>query len=317
MPKISVIVPVYNAEQYLHKCLDSILRQTFGDIEVLLINDGSTDNSARICDFYAARDSRVRVFHKLNGGVSSARNLGLEKAVGEWIAYVDSDDWIAPNMYEELYNNALEQGSDIVYSDFMMNYGSKVQYYASATYSSDKSEFMKNYISSVWTCLVIMLVKREVYERNNLRSPIHLSYCEDFWLSVRLLHYAQKISYVNRAYYNYNRINEASRVNNLDERTEHDEIVAYQETIEFFEKEGQLDDYEQVLSWRILKSKQEFVLDESRHDEFREIYPVSHKYIWRCPYLNKKIKIMMLLLTYGMRNSLNLIIWTRKLLKRK
>ena len=100
MPKISVIVPVYNVEKYLHRCIDSILAQTFTDFELLLIDDGSKDNSGAICDEYAARDSRVQVFHKENGGVSSARNLGLDNAQGEWITFVDSDDWIEPILIE-------------------------------------------------------------------------------------------------------------------------------------------------------------------------------------------------------------------------
>ena len=93
-PKITVIVPVYNTEKYLRRCVDSILAQTFTDFELLLIDDGSTDGSGAICDEYAKKDSRVRVFHKEIGGVSSARNLGLDKAYGEWISFVDSDDWI-------------------------------------------------------------------------------------------------------------------------------------------------------------------------------------------------------------------------------
>ena len=94
IPMVSVIVPVYNSSQYLHRCIDSILYQSFNDFEVLLIDDGSIDNSGEICDEYAVKDSRVRVFHKENGGVSSARNVGLGNAVGEWVTFVDSDDWI-------------------------------------------------------------------------------------------------------------------------------------------------------------------------------------------------------------------------------
>ncbi|MGN0202626.1 MAG: glycosyltransferase family 2 protein, partial [Candidatus Cryptobacteroides sp.] len=93
-PKISVIVPVYNAESTIRRCVDSILAQTFTDFECLLIDDGSKDRSGEICDEYAAKDSRVRVFHKENGGVSSARNVGLDNAKGEWVTFVDSDDWI-------------------------------------------------------------------------------------------------------------------------------------------------------------------------------------------------------------------------------
>lgn len=104
MPKISVIVPVYNTEQYLPRCIDSILSQTFTDFELLLIDDGSKDSSGKICDEYAAKDSRIRVFHKENGGVSSARNLGLDNSQGEWIIFVDSDDWIESLLIDSCIN---------------------------------------------------------------------------------------------------------------------------------------------------------------------------------------------------------------------
>lgn len=116
-PKISVIVPVYNAEKYLHRCIDSILSQTFTDFELLLIDDGSKDKSGAICDEYAAKDSRVRVFHKENGGVSSARNLGLDYANSEWIAFVDADDSVLPNWLSIFIDNCTE--SDLVVQGFM------------------------------------------------------------------------------------------------------------------------------------------------------------------------------------------------------
>lgn len=116
-PKISVIVPVYNAEQYLHRCIDSILAQTFTDFELLLIDDGSKDNSGDICDGYAMKDERVRVFHKKKGGVSSARNLGLDNAKGEWVSFVDADDYL-DNCY---YSNFLSfhDISGIVFTGFI------------------------------------------------------------------------------------------------------------------------------------------------------------------------------------------------------
>lgn len=94
MPKVSVIVPVYNVEKYIHRCIDSILSQTFTDWELILVDDGSPDSSGAICDEYAARDARIRVIHKENGGVSSARNVGIKQAAGEWITFVDSDDYL-------------------------------------------------------------------------------------------------------------------------------------------------------------------------------------------------------------------------------
>ena len=109
MPLVSIIVPVYKAEQWLHRCVDSILAQTMTDFELLLIDDGSPDKSGEICDEYAAKDNRVRVFHKENGGVSSARNLGLDNAVGDFVMFVDSDDWIVSDCLElcikEIFEN--------------------------------------------------------------------------------------------------------------------------------------------------------------------------------------------------------------------
>jgi glycosyltransferase involved in cell wall biosynthesis len=112
-PEISVIVPVYNVEKYLNKCVDSILRQTFRNIEIILVDDGSTDNSGRLCDEYLKIDERIRVFHKKNGGVSSARNYGLERATAPYFGFVDSDDYIAEDMYEVLYNNLKRENADM------------------------------------------------------------------------------------------------------------------------------------------------------------------------------------------------------------
>lgn len=121
-PTISVIIPVYNAEKYLRRCIDSVLSQTFTDFELLLIDDGSKDKSGAICDEYAAKDSRVRVFHKENGGVSSARNMGLDNACGNYIAFVDADDWIDGNMYYEMFAAINESKSDIVCCDYLYEY---------------------------------------------------------------------------------------------------------------------------------------------------------------------------------------------------
>ena len=111
-PKISIIVPVYKVEQYLPKCIDSILSQTYQNWELLLIDDGSPDNSGNICDEYAQKDSRIRVYHKENGGVSSARNLGIDNAGGEWITFIDSDDYIQSGFLEGLYA-PIAQGEDV------------------------------------------------------------------------------------------------------------------------------------------------------------------------------------------------------------
>lgn len=112
-PKITVIVPVYRVEPYLQKCLDSVVGQTYRNLEIILVDDGSPDQCPAICDGYAAQDNRIKVIHKENGGVSSARNAGLAAATGDWIGWVDSDDWIEPDMYSYMLEKARTYGADI------------------------------------------------------------------------------------------------------------------------------------------------------------------------------------------------------------
>ena len=118
-PLLSIIVPVYDVERYLQKCIDSILAQTFTDFELILVDDGSPDNCPALCDAAAAKDARIRVIHQKNGGLSAARNAGLDVARGEWIGFVDSDDYIAPEMYETLYKAVQSTGADLALCDYV------------------------------------------------------------------------------------------------------------------------------------------------------------------------------------------------------
>ncbi len=117
-PLLSIIVPVYKVENYLQKCIDSILAQTFTDFELILVEDGSPDGCPALCDAAAAKDARIRVLHQKNGGLSAARNAGLDVARGEWIGFVDSDDYIAPEMYETLYKAVQSTGADLALCDY-------------------------------------------------------------------------------------------------------------------------------------------------------------------------------------------------------
>lgn len=178
MPKISVIVPVYNTEQYLHRCIDSILAQTFTDFELLLIDDGSKDSSGKICDEYAAKDSRVRVFHKENGGVSSARNLGLDNAQGDWISFVDSDDWIKPNYLECMITLS---DADLVISSFEIidNIEKWDNHIENRTYhKKELKEFVSQYIYTATLCSPwCKLFKKKLV--NTLRFNHCISFAED------------------------------------------------------------------------------------------------------------------------------------------
>ena len=124
---ISVIIPVYNAEKFLNKCLDSVIGQTYKNLEIILVDDGSQDDSGKICDEYAQKDNRIKVIHKENGGDSSARNTGLKMATGKYITTIDSDDWIELNAYEDMLKVLLEKNVDIVRCGFYKNYGEKCE----------------------------------------------------------------------------------------------------------------------------------------------------------------------------------------------
>ena len=119
---ISVIVPIYKVEQYLPKCIESIINQTYRELEIILVDDGSPDNCGRICEGYAVKDKRIKVFHKENGGLSDARNFGISRANGEYISFVDSDDWINLDMYEVLVNLAVDSKADIVSGGVYLEY---------------------------------------------------------------------------------------------------------------------------------------------------------------------------------------------------
>ena len=138
---ISIIVPIYKAEQYIHRCVDSILAQNYTDFELLLIDDGSPDRCGAICDEYAAKDSRVRVFHKENGGVSSARNLGLDNAQGEWITFIDADDYVHPNFLSSLYS---QHDADLIVGSFQIVGSDEVWDVLLKDYLYDKSSLKEN-----------------------------------------------------------------------------------------------------------------------------------------------------------------------------
>ena len=120
MVKVSIIVPVYNSEKYLKKCIESIQKQTLKDMQIILINDGSTDNSLSICKEYQKRDNRIEVIDKANMGVSSARNTGIEAAIGEYIGFVDADDWIEPEMYENMYHQVKQMQADVCMCNYVV-----------------------------------------------------------------------------------------------------------------------------------------------------------------------------------------------------
>ena len=195
--KISVIVPVYNVEKYLRKCLDSLVNQTFKDYEVILVNDGSTDNSANIINEYLSKYPFIKCFKKENGGMSSARNVGLDNASGEYLAFVDSDDFVEIFFLEKLYQKAIETESDVVVCNYhALNEEEKRTINCHMMFSpEDKREYLLS-PPMVWN----KLIKRNIFEKIRFKEGI---FYEDLDICVKMLPYINKVSFVDEPLYNY------------------------------------------------------------------------------------------------------------------
>ncbi len=195
--KVSVIVPVYNVENYFRKCLDSLVNQTLKGYEVILVNDGSTDSSQSIIDEYKEKYSCIKAFIKENGGMSSARNMGLDHAKGEYIAFVDSDDFVEPDFLLKMYEKAKENDSDVVICDyFALNEEEKRYIKCHMNYSNNQ---MSEYLLSppmVWS----KLIKKEIMDQVRFTEGI---FYEDLDICIRLHSYIKKISFVDEPLYNY------------------------------------------------------------------------------------------------------------------
>lgn len=204
MAKVSVIIPVYNVEQYLKRCLDSIINQTLKDIEIILVNDGSTDNSLLICEEYAQKDERIKIVTRKNGGLSAARNTGLEHATGDYIGFIDSDDWVDTNFYEKLYNAAIENDCDITFGDIIRKGEKKhkirlnIQNIEVAENIYDKINLARNVKNpGVWN----KIYKKYLFD-DGLRFEEGIYY-EDGEFSIAIINKCHKIASVPNTYYYY------------------------------------------------------------------------------------------------------------------
>ena len=205
-PAISVIVPVYKAEKYLHRCVDTLLAQTFQDFEVLLIDDGSPDKSGEICDDYAKKDFRVRVFHKENGGVSSARQCGIDNAQGEYTIHTDPDDWVEPEMLETLYKKAKEDDADMVICDYYEYVDGCNQYINQCPSSLNHIMVLKDLFRFLHGSLCNKLIRKELFDRYDVKFPLGVNYSEDLYICIVLLQNPINVVYLSNAFYHYDRM---------------------------------------------------------------------------------------------------------------
>ena len=220
MKKISVIVPVYKTEKYLGQCIESILNQTYTNIELILVDDGSPDCSGHLCDQYALKDNRIIVIHKSNSGVSSSRNQGLELATGEYVTFVDSDDWIDPEMYECMMEKANKYGSDIIMCDCIKEYADHSEKYSHDIrkgfydYEQLKKEYYPHLLMmenveypatiSNWLILYRFRQSDDLYPTGLVRYVENVRYSEDLLFGAELMLHAKSFYYMkDSAFYHY------------------------------------------------------------------------------------------------------------------
>lgn len=227
-PKISIIVPVYNVESYINDCIESIINQVFKEFELILINDGSTDKSGEICDKYAENDNRIKVIHQINKGPGATRNLGIKLAKGEYIGFVDSDDTIDKEMYQEMYNLALKNKYDIVACGYKEIYYEKNiediftnplngHYELIGENIKTNLEILlcKNQILG-YASLCNKLYKKDIIIKNNIAIKENIKIAEDLCFNIQLLNVVKSIGSINKAFYKYRRINSKSLMNDKD-----------------------------------------------------------------------------------------------------
>lgn len=256
MNLISIVIPVYNVEKYLSRCLESILSQSLKEIEIIIVNDGSTDNSLEICRNYQQKDSRIIIIDKKNEGVSVARNTGIENASGKYIGFVDPDDWIEKNMYENMYNTIEKFECSIAFCNYSKDsrLGSTIK---TLKFNKDflgKLDIINDLIANmigmedilpkyyyvmgcVWRCLY----RRDFIEKFNLRFVPGITIMEDLLFSVQALVYCDKACIDHGVYYHYMK-NKSSSLHKYNEKMWQDLVVVHNKLEEILE-DGDLNEY--------------------------------------------------------------------------
>lgn len=296
-PEVSIIVPIYNVEKYIEKCSRSLFEQTFQSIEYVFVDDCSSDNSIElikeILNDYPNRKGQC-IFIELakNNGPASARNIGLKKSRGKYIYFCDADDWTDIHLIEKLYNTAMYYHSDIVVCDYYLVYSDKKTYSYAENWASEKISSLRNYIKKGYNVVWNLFVRSRIYRTFDITFIEGYTYGEDFNLSVKLLIKSVVITNLHEPLYYYNQTNTTSVTTQMSGKKVYEEQAMCLDLIEWLKKENEYEHYADLLNWKILNSKQEWLLNTKDFSKFLEIIPESNKFILTCPYLNVKLKIM-------------------------
>ena len=208
MKILSVIVPVYNIEKYVGRCLTSIIQQDFDDMEIIVVNDGSTDGSIKIVQEIATKDKRIKIIDKVNGGLSSARNAGLRIAQGKYVLHIDGDDWIEPGYLNDVCSLAEREDLDIVVTDIYLDWDDgrlayKKDFWSMTVDVVDAKKYMECFFLRSYPVVWNKLFKRMLYVDNAVCHPEYISVGEDLATTPRLISYANRIGKIDKAYVHY------------------------------------------------------------------------------------------------------------------
>ena len=300
MPKdfVSIIVPVYNSGAFLERTISSILSQTYRIFELLLIDDGSTDASGDICDAFAKADKRIRVFHNTNHGVSASRNFGLQHAKGDWVIFIDSDDWLDDGFLNGLIT-ATSLDTDFVYGNMTM-INDKKESFLYETFYPSKSNIMtlRDLFKRGWVFVIGILFRKHFLDSTGLLFPTHINYTEDIWFMTRAVCLASSVKKIDSAGYFYNTFNNASITHlSHNPKAEDKRMQSIRETIEYLKEAGLFEGGKKEIYWRILVWKSWITTDPSSFSIYKKDFPEADQFIFSNPFLSFKMKTSMYFLS--------------------
>ena len=317
--RISIIVPVFNVEKYLERCVNSLINQTYKNIEIILVDDGSPDLCPQMCNEYAKKDERIKVLHKKNGGLSDARNAGLDVATGEYIAFVDSDDWVETDFIETLYKNAKIENADIsiigctlVWDDGRKKPVSKDKGY----YVFDKEKAIREMLAQrKFGCMVCQkMYRKQIFD--TVRFPVGKLY-EDVAVSMPTFLKAKKVVVSGNHGYNYYQRNDSIVNSKFDERKLYF-LECCQNIIKYSDKHEKMYDTEAHIFY--LRALMMFALtlyqnseNEKNTEYIEQEIKKNKKYIWNNMYLELRKKVVLSLICIGFSRNILARMWKKQM----
>ncbi|MBE8712355.1 glycosyltransferase family 2 protein [Sphingobacterium hungaricum] len=297
-PLVSIIIPVYGVEYFVSKCIESLMKQSYSNIEYIIVDDASNDDSMKITSDmiqqYPHRTNMVTfVHHEKNEGLPAARNTGLNVAKGDYIFHCDSDDWVEPEMVEDMVRVAVEDKADIVYTDWLLTFKKNERYMVQPESNSAKNcvRLMLNgsLRFNVWN----KLIKRQLYQQFNILFPSGYAMGEDMTI-IKLFCHANRISYIPKAYYHYQQLNPNAYTKQVSETKLAQVKFNAAKTIEYIEEKYGYEIFRNELNYFKLNIKLPFLIgaDKKMYKLWRKWYPESNAFISGNPAFSRRIKII-------------------------